>query len=410
MLSKKIFLVNELNTYIKDLLEDDGQLNNMWIKGEISNYKAHSSGHIYLILKDAVSSVRGVMFRSRAKNLVFSPENGMKVLVRGYVSVYERDGQYQVYIEEMQPEGVGALHLAFEQLKARLEKEGLFDEIRKRELPLLPQTIGVVTSSTGAAWQDIQKVIFERYPNAHLILAPVLVQGDSAPEEIARGINLLNSSQDIDVIIVGRGGGSLEELWAFNTETVARAIFASKIPVISAVGHQTDFTIADFVADKRAATPSAAAEMVVPVKKELEKLINIFRDKLKKATFYHLSSMRQQLEYLSSSVVFKNPERLLQQKLQHLDTLRESLERNAKLYMKDKRHNFHLLAGKLDTLSPLTTLARGYAICYQGDNKKVITSTSQVAIGDNVEVKLAHGRICCEIKKRWEENSIHDKK
>lgn len=402
MLNKKIFTVSELNSYIKNKIEEDSRLNNLWIKGEISNYKAHSSGHIYFVLKDTGSSVRCVMFRSRAFALRFEPQHGMHVIIRGYLSVYERDGNYQVYVEEMQPDGVGALHLAFEQLKNKLEKEGLFDPQHKKPLPFLPRKIGVVTSATGAVWQDIQKVVFARFPNTNLVLAPAAVQGENAPDEIARGIRVLNKMPDIDLIIVGRGGGSLEELWAFNTEVVARAIYNSKVPIISAVGHQTDFTIADFVSDQRAATPSAAAEMAVPVQEDLIKMIDFWLSRMEKAALSRMALGRQRLAYLSKSTVLNNPDRMIRDKIQHFDALKQSLERNTTEKIKELRSRFIMLAEKMDMLSPLTTLSRGYSICRKMGEKRVITSASQVNDNDLVEVILAKGSLTCQVRTKGE--------
>ncbi|MGI6685076.1 MAG: exodeoxyribonuclease VII large subunit [Bacillota bacterium] len=407
MFNKKIFTISELNSYLKDKIEEDSLLSNLWIKGEISNFKAHSSGHLYFVLKDSKSSVRCVMFRSRASFLKFLPEHGMHVIIRGYLSVYERDGNYQVYVEEMQPDGVGALHLAFEQLKTKLEKEGLFDLKYKKPLPFLPRKIGVVTSPTGAVWQDIQKVALARFPNTHLILAPAAVQGENAPEEIAQGIAILNKISDIDLIIVGRGGGSLEELWAFNTELVARAIFGSKIPVVSAVGHQTDFTIADFVADQRAATPSAAAEMAVPVKEDLIKLLKYWSNRMEKGIGSRLALDRQRLAYLGKTSVLNNPERLLRDKVQYFDNLRQSLEKSTCDKIKGLQVDLKLLAGKLDMLSPLTTLSRGYAICQKPEGKGVITSAEEIAVDEIIKVILAKGSLTCRVKTK-EEGMINE--
>jgi exodeoxyribonuclease VII large subunit len=397
-LNKKILTVSEINSYVKQIIEQDVMLANLWIKGEISNYKAHSSGHRYFILKDQSSSVRCVMFRSRGASLKFEPEHGMSVLLRGYLSVYERDGNYQIYVEEMQPEGVGALHMAFEQLKAKLEKEGLFDEQFKKPVPFLPRKIGVVTSPTGAVWQDIQKVALARFPNIHIVLAPAAVQGESAAGEIVHGIEILNKIKNLDVIIVGRGGGSLEDLWAFNMEEVARAIFQSRVPIISAVGHQTDFTIADFVADRRAATPSAAAEMAVPVKRDLLKTLSLWQSKMEKAATSSLTLSRQRLAYIGQRSVLHNPERLLLDKEQYLDALRLALERETQDFMKDLKNKYQFLAEKMDMLSPLTTLSRGYAVCLK--DEQVITSQEEVDQGDWVKVVLARGNIHCQVQSK----------
>ncbi|MDD4752266.1 MAG: exodeoxyribonuclease VII large subunit [Desulfitobacteriaceae bacterium] len=397
MVNKKVFSVSELNAYLKGLIENDRSLKNLWIKGEISNFKAHSSGHRYFVLKDAVSSVRCVMFRSRALRMTFQAQSGMDVILRGYISVYERDGQYQVYVEEIYPAGMGALYLAFEQLKTKLEEEGLFDEGRKREIPFLPRKIGVVTSGDGAAWQDIQKVVFKRFPSAHLVLVPTIVQGDNAPREIVRGIQLLNKAAQVDVIIVGRGGGSLEELWAFNTEIVARAVYSSRMPIISAVGHQTDYTICDFVADKRAATPSQAGEMVVPVQSDLKRLIKIYQTRLQKSVNSKLDLVRQQTAYLRNSAPFVFPERLLRDRMQDLDIEKQNLERNAKGSLREFGNQLAFLTDKINMLSPFTTLARGYAVCRREKDNKVITASREVNEGEKVEVILAQGRLLCRV-------------
>ncbi|MBQ4160836.1 MAG: exodeoxyribonuclease VII large subunit, partial [Clostridia bacterium] len=267
--------VSELNARMKYIIDSVPAFANIWIKGEISNFKLHFSGHIYMTLKDDGGVLRAVMFKGSAQKLAFVPENGMKVLARGRISVYERDGGYQLYVEEMQPDGLGALHLAFEQLKKRLEEEGLFDQKHKKPIPKFPNTVGVVTAATGAAVRDIINVISRRYPKAKVLLYPALVQGEGAAEDVSRGIAYFNENKCADVLIVGRGGGSIEDLWAFNEEITARAIFASEIPIVSAVGHEVDFTIADFVADLRAPTPSAAAELVVPSALEVKERVSV---------------------------------------------------------------------------------------------------------------------------------------
>jgi len=405
VLNKKVFSVSEVNLYLKRMLESDPQLKNIWVRGEISNFKDHSSGHLYFALKDSAGSMRCVMFRSRAGQLLFRPENGLAVMVRGYLSVYERDGQCQLYAEEMLPAGQGALALAFEQLKGKLQAEGLFDLEKKKPLPLIPQKIGVVTSANGAAWQDIQKVIFNRFPGAHLVLAPATVQGESAPGEIAAGIARLNRTAGISVIIVGRGGGSVEELWAFNSEVVARAIAASRLPVVSAVGHQTDVTIADFVADQRAATPSAAAEMVVPVRQDLLRLVDNMRLRLERNTMTKLTLARQRLLHAESSVLFRHPERLLRQDSQALDQLQLNLENALRGRLTSWENRLAILAEKMQALSPLTTLSRGYAICRRLADGRVVADAAQVAAGEDVEVILSRGRLECRVTARHEEVS-----
>jgi len=390
----RIITVQELTRYIKTLIEKEYLLANIWVKGEISNFKAHSSGHLYFTLKDNYSSIKVVMFRSRSKLLPFLPQNGSAVIVRGYVSVFERDGAYQLYAEEIIPDGTGALYLAFEQLKAKLAGEGLFDEQYKKKTPLLPGCIGIVTSPTGAAIRDMLHIIERRWPGREIFLVPVQVQGDTAPQSIADGIRLLNQFGGVDLIIVGRGGGSLEDLWAFNTEVVARSIFDSKVPVISAVGHETDFTIADFVADVRAATPSAAAELAVPDRKEMARYIQNLKSKLVRAVSEKLLTSRRQLEAITTRRVFERPVDIICSiRQQALDQLAARLQQVMKDTLGKKEQNFALLVSRLNTLSPLATLARGYSICTKPDRKQVISDAATVQPGDKLSVLLFHGRL-----------------
>jgi len=393
----RIFTVKELTSHLKALLETDWQLHNVWVRGEISNFKAHTSGHLYLTLKDEASCVKAVMFRSRANGLAFRPENGLRVLARGYLGIYEKDGQYQLYVEEMQPDGVGALHVAFEQLKKRLEAEGLFDQRHKRPLPLLPRRVGIVTSPTGAAVKDIMQVIRRRFPGLHLVLVPVLVQGEKAPEDIARAIQQLNERDLVDVMIVGRGGGSLEELWAFNTEVVARSIFASHIPVVSAVGHEIDYTIADFVADLRAPTPSAAAELVVPDRTELLRRVGGLKERLDLAIAGQIKKQEQRLALYAQHPCFTRPKDRVYQLQQQVDNLVKHLQNQVQLTIQRNGKVFSVLLGRLEALSPLQTLQRGYAIAC-GSDGKVITKAEQVIKGDQIEVVISDGRIKCLVK------------
>ena len=302
MEQREVFSVSQINAYAKNLLENQPELQNIWVEGEISNYRRQYSGHLYFSLKDEKSSIRCVMFSSRAKFLPFEPENDMKVMVKASVSIYERDGQFQLYLNRMEPLGVGSLALAFEQLRNRLSEEGLFDSDKKKLLPFLPKTVGVVTSPTGAAVHDIISVISRRNPGVNILLAPVLVQGPGAAEEIAKAIELFNREENVDVLIVGRGGGSLEELWAFNEEIVVRAIYASAIPIISAVGHETDFTLSDFTADIRAATPSAAAELAVPDLYILKEQIAQLSTSLNRGINTHLNRLQESLLYYQNTV------------------------------------------------------------------------------------------------------------
>ncbi len=359
--------VTQLNNYIKRVLDANSYLGNIWVKGELSNFKLHSSGHIYASLKDESALIRLVMFRSSAQNLTFRPDNGMKVAVRGRVSVYERDGIYQIYAEEIVPDGVGALYAAYEKLKAKLKEEGLFEDVYKKPVPAFPARIGVVTAKTGAALQDILNITKRRYPLAEIVLAPVSVQGVSAAPEIASAISLLNKHHLCDVMIVGRGGGSIEDLWAFNEELVARAIFSSRIPVVSAVGHETDFTIADFVADLRAPTPSAAAELVCPSVSELQASVQSTKRQLKNALLHFIEQKKKHLDRLSDAYRFQQFAARLESDAQYVDSMVKRLEYATDLLVGKKQSQLETDMAKLDTLSPLKTLFRGYAIATKAD-------------------------------------------
>ncbi len=402
----RILTISELTNYIKDKLESDMSLANVWVKGEISNLKLHSSGHIYLTLKDRDACLKTVMFRSRARTLLFYPENGMSVLVRGYISVYERDGGYQLYAEGMEPEGIGALYVAFEQLKQKLAATGMFDQDRKRPIPRIPRVIGIITSPTGAAIQDMFNIVRRRWPRVDIILAPVLVQGEGAPSSIARAIAQMNQLNQVDVIIAGRGGGSLEELWAFNTEEVALSIYNSRIPVISAVGHETDYTIADMVADLRAPTPSAAAELVVPDSQEMSRHLQSINKRLEKAVVNRLERTRQRLTYCTASQSLQRPYIITGNRQQTLDTVTNNLLRMGKLKVADKSAQLAGIAGKLNVLSPLATLARGYSICTDAMGKAV-TEARTVELGARVDVLLDKGTLHCKVESK--ENSHRSK-
>lgn len=403
----RVLTVQEVTKHIKSLIEQDYLLANAWVKGEISNFKAASSGHFYFTLKDECSSLKVVMFRSRGRSVLFKPENGMAVIVRGYISVFERDGSYQLYAEEMEPDGVGALHLAFEQLKERLQQEGLFDQKHKKPLPLLPRRIGIVTSPTGAVIRDMSEIIKRRWPGREIILIPVQVQGETAPPAIARGIQVLNRLGDIDLIIVGRGGGSIEELWAFNTEIVARSIYNSRIPVISAVGHETDITISDFVADARAATPSAAAEMAVPDKREIERFLKTLRTRLIRALDKVAGEYRRRLENCLSNRIFVRPvDSLCGSKQQTIDFLRHQLLQETRGALERQKGRLAVLAGRLQSLSPLATLARGYSICTNEDGSFVLSDARCINSGDKINVRLYRGTIKCIVVGKEQFNSI----
>ncbi|HOJ09103.1 MAG TPA: exodeoxyribonuclease VII large subunit [Clostridiales bacterium] len=388
-----ILSVTEVNRYIKEVIAGDMILSNIWIKGEISNYKNHYSGHMYFTLKDEKSLIKCVMFKGQTYGLKFNPDNGMKVIARGYISVFERDGQYQLYVEEMQPDGIGNLYLAFEQLKKKLEFEGLFDNRFKKELPYLPQSIGVVTSSTGSVIKDIINVASRRFPNVNIKLYPVAVQGIQAASAISRAIRRLNELNCVDVIIVARGGGSLEEIWPFNEEIVARSIFNSRIPVVSAVGHETDFTISDFVSDLRAPTPSAAAEIIVPEKRLLKQKIADLRMRMQNALLKNINFNKVHLLRITGSMVFKQPYNRLNQEKIRLDNLERKLVSTV-LNQKDKsKMRMLFLIDKLNSLSPLNVLARGYSMVKIKNNNVLLKSVKDVDSGDRLEISVSDGRV-----------------
>ncbi len=392
----KVFSVSDVNNYIKQLISNDGILSGVSVRGEISNFKHHYTGHMYFTIKDENSILKCVMFKTQANQLKFAPQNGNKVIVSGYISVFERDGQYQLYASDMQPDGLGALHLAFEQLKNKLQEEGLFDAAIKKKLPLLPRSIGVVTSSTGAVIRDIINVTYRRHSKMKLVLYPVAVQGVQAAGQIAAAINKLNEHGLVDVIIVARGGGSLEELWAFNEEVVARSVYASKIPVISAVGHETDFTICDFVSDMRAPTPSAAAELAVPDIEVLKYKLQNYNVRIKSALVKKLSLCENQLQKIRSRPVFRQPYDRLNQYRLKLDNEVKHLFRNNKMLIKEKKSQFALLTGKLDALSPLKVMERGYSVVRNSEGG-IVNRREQVKPGDMLEISLNDGKANCKV-------------
>ncbi|WP_194541869.1 exodeoxyribonuclease VII large subunit [Paenibacillus sp. JZ16] len=447
----RVLSVKDLNRYIRMKMEGDSRLSDVWIRGEISNFTHHSSGHMYFTLKDEGSRIRAIMFATHNQRLPFIPKEGSRVIARGNVSVYERDGQYQFYAVQMQPDGIGSLYLAYEQLKSKLEEEGLFAAERKRPLPRYPKTIGVITSPTGAAVRDIMITIRRRYPQARAILYPVLVQGKGAAPSIVKGIRTMNDMAEADVLIVGRGGGSLEELWAFNEEIVARAIYQSDIPVISAVGHETDFTIADFVADVRAATPTAAAELAVPSSAELRGQLVQRQRQLNQGLQQRLQRSRERLFSLQRSPVLVHPRRYMLQHAERLDMLSQRLQGNLKSrlslvrqrqkslhqglirynprtqaefaarrkdqanrqlmnamqsIMKSKVSQLQTEMRHLDALSPLKIMSRGYSLVYDEAEQKLVKSIEDVQLGDLVNVRVSDGQLQCQVwgMKEDEEN------
>lgn len=393
--SPEILTVADLNKYIKEKIDNDERLNNVLIKGEISNFKNHYTGHMYFTLKDEKSLIKCVMFKTYTAHLSFMPKDGMKVVILGSVSVFERDGVYQIYAKAMKQDGLGSLYEAYEKLKLKLEDEGLFDASHKVKIPYMPKTIGVLTASTGAVIRDIINVSTRRNPNVHIRLYPVPVQGSTAAEQIVNGIKFMNENKLADVLIVGRGGGSLEDLWPFNEEIVARAIYESEIPIISAVGHETDFTIADFVADLRAPTPSAAAELAVQKIDDVKELLSNYQNRNKLALKKKLQLMRLEYEKCMTKQVFTNPLQKINEQYMVLDMKVKKLQNSISNKIKEEKTKYVKSVAKLDALSPLKTLARGYSIVSL-DNEKdkdVIISAKQLKRDDKINVKFADGDV-----------------
>lgn len=395
----QILTVSDVNRYIKSLMAYDGVLSSVWVRGEISNYKRHYSGHLYFTLKDAGSLLKCVMFKTAADKLLFEPENGMKVMIRGSVSVFERDGVYQLYAEAMKADGVGDLHVAFEQLKAKLQAEGLFADSRKQPIPTMPHTIGVLTSETGSVIRDILNVLTRRFYPIHVKLYPCAVQGEGAARQLAGGVAYFNREKNCDVIIIARGGGSLEDLWPFNEEVLARAIADSEIPVISGVGHETDFTICDFVSDLRAPTPSAAAELAVPELTALQKKLASYKERVLHIPDANLRVKKQQLEKVRQRDFFRNPSGTVKDSRLTLASIQEDLEELMKQALKEARHQNGLLAARLDALSPLKILSRGYGVVQDGQGATV-TTVAGVQVGDSVAVRLQDGKLLCRVEER----------
>ena len=389
-MQQPIYEVSQINEYIKLRFDDDAFLNNLFLRGEISNYKCYPSGHHYFSLKDAGGSIRCVMFRGSAFSLRFRPENGMKVIAQGRISVFPRDGTYQFYVNQMTVDGVGDLHVAFEQLKAKLLAEGLFDPSRKRPLPRYPHTIAIITSSAGAALRDMLRILRKRYPLCEVKLLPVRVQGEEAPGEIAAALAYANRYRVADLIITGRGGGSIEDLWAFNDERVARAIAASELPVISAVGHEPDVTISDFVADLRAATPSNAAELAVPDQMELRQALAARQALLLTQMQKRLKQERGTLERLASSRVLKSPINYINDRRLQVDYVQHRLTAAFSETVQRKHRRFASLTAMLDAMSPLKVLARGYSMASDGQGT-LLRSVKQIKPGDRLTVRFADG-------------------
>lgn len=395
--------VGQLNEYVKGMLESNDVLADVWVRGEISNFTNHyKTGHYYFSLKDAQGAIGAVMFRSYAARLPFVPQNGMKVLLHGRVSLYVPGGQYQINADSMQPDGVGALYLAFEQLKAKLQAEGLFDQARKKPLPRIPSRIGIITSPTGAAIHDMINILGRRFPSAEILLYPALVQGAGAPASLIAGMQYFNQRDLVDLIIIGRGGGSMEDLWAFNDEQLARTVAASRLPVISAVGHESDFTVCDFVADRRAPTPSAAAELAVPDAAELVQTLRSTEDRMRAALSLRVAQKRERVAQLAKSRVLTSPDRFLDDCRQRVGDLALRLDRAAEHRLTCAKGDFARTAARLDALNPLAILTRGYAVVRAGETP--VRSTEELRVGTPVRLTLADGEATAEI------TEIHQRK
>ena len=396
-MEEHVISVSELNEYVKMLIDNDEILAHVTVRGEISNFTNHRTGHFYLTLKDEGSLIKAVMFKGYASKLKFLPENGMKVIVRGRVSAFVRDGQYQIYIEAMEPDGIGALYIAYEQLKRKLTAEGLFDRSKKKPIPKIPTRIGIITSPTGAAVRDIINILGRRFPLCRPVLYPSLVQGDGAPANIIAGIDYFNETKSADVLIVGRGGGSIEDLWAFNDEALCRRVAASQIPIISAVGHETDFTLCDFAASVRAPTPSAAAELAVPESAELARKIGNVQTRMELLCTQKIKLSRERLARLASSRSLTSPMNLIDDKRMALGVAEEKLYSRMEKILERKKAMLGASAAKLDALNPLSVVARGYSAVF-ADDGKLIKSVEQTKVGQTVSFMLTDGKISAEVK------------
>jgi len=397
----KIYTVSKLNNYIKKLFENDFNLQDIWILGEISNFKLHSSGHMYFVLKDKESQIKCIMFRGNNYTLRFMPGDGMKVKLRGDISVYEKRGEYQLYVKEIIEAGKGELYLAFERLKEKLRNEGLFSEEIKKKLPLIPQNIAVITSPTGAAIRDIITISLRRFPNLSILVVPSLVQGAFAAQEIAKRIDFLNKHfKDLDFIIIGRGGGSLEELWAFNEEILARSIYNSKIPIVSAVGHETDYTISDFVADLRSPTPSAAAEMTIPDKNNLINNLSLLKSKMTRAVKRNIELKTENINSINRSLRYQKPENKINQYYQYIDEFSARLSLRIKHKVELYEERIKKDSQRLGSLSPLAIIERGYSICRKIPGREIIRRLNQVEVGTEIEIIISDGKILSKVRKK----------
>ena len=397
---KHVYTVSEITRDIRVILEDS--FGSVWIEGEISNFTKHQSGHMYFSVRDEHSVLSSVLFRRVNAGLKFEIKNGMHVLCFGKISVYDKRGQYQLIVEQIEPKGAGALQIALEQLKEKLKKEGLFDKTHKKPIPYLPQRVGIITSPTGAAIRDILTVAKRRFSNIEIILNPVRVQGSTAKKEIVEALDLFNTLRNVDVIILGRGGGSLEDLWSFNEEMVARAIYRSEIPVISAVGHEIDWTISDFVCDFRAPTPSAAAELVIPKKEELVTTLKGFSERMRASLISRVDFLKEKLETLESRYIFKEPFNIIDQYEQQIDELTGKLALSGDHAVKFKKESLNTLTGKLEALSPLGILSRGYSITIRKKDNKILKDTRPLRKKELIKTKLAKGEIISRVEDIWQ--------
>jgi exodeoxyribonuclease VII large subunit len=406
--TKIVRSVSEITNLLKQLIDKQPEFQKVWVQGEVSNYSRSGAGHVYFTLKEGNHQISVAIFRSDATRLKFLPKDGEEVIVQGQLSLYSARGQYQIVGRNVEPVGIGALQRAYEELKQRLADEGLFDNIHKKRLPKFPRKIGVVTSATGAAFQDICKQLHKRYPLAEVLLHPTLVQGDGAPEGIVNALQVMNTRDDIDVLIVGRGGGSIEDLWAFNEEIVARAIFGSTIPVVSAVGHETDYTISDMVAAHRAPTPSAAIEHIVPDQAELFAQLDGFDAWLRATIQNQLNGHKTRIQELEARLAPEQRKGEINQLYQTVDNLDTACRNAAKRSLTDSENRLYTLAQRLDALSPLATLKRGYSISRKTDGE-VLTAAEQVSIGDRIEIQLAQGHLACRVEEFLSEHQLSDK-
>jgi len=399
----KIYSVSEVNGYAKAVLDEDPMLSDVYVSGEISNLKRHTSGHMYFSLKDAKGQLSAAMFKWQCQYLRFAPANGMKVVAHGRISIYEAGGQYQMVVSSLQPDGIGALYAAYEKLKAQLEAEGLFAPERKRPLPEMPLRVGVVTSKTGAAVQDILNIISRRWPICTVVLAPVLVQGEGAPAQISAAVKRMNEQDACDVMIVGRGGGSIEDLWAFNDEQVVRAVAGSGIPVISAVGHETDFTLCDFAADLRAPTPSAAAELAVPDGQTMLGYIRECRDRMANVMDFRMERLTNRLNAIISRRCFSSPGYLYEAKAQQLDNIRSRMNSGINIALSAMRERFSGVCAGLAALNPLAVLGRGYAVVTSGSH--IVSAGAQLSPGDRIDIQFSDGRVSAEVISEQEDKA-----